>query len=121
MAGIIPLMMSERYSEFKEHFYLNKKKEFDEIVTKRSYYLIRQLPVDIATRTLGPRIAEVLSRQGRDGLWQRSTKITFDVLMGLRYVGVLDELIKNDRIKDACGTIESRSEMGSSAHPLANL
>jgi hypothetical protein len=91
-------MMSEKYSALTEKFYMAQKEEFDKIIENKSYYLIRDLPVTIASRILVPEIPGIISRQKKNGLWNNSTRVTYDVLSALKHVGVLDDLSASEKL-----------------------
>lgn len=100
IAGLIPLMMSEKYSGYAEEFYLAQKADFDRIMEKKSYYLIRDLPVEIARRILLPEIPGILARQKSNGLWSNSTRVTYDVLSALYHANLLDDLTAGKKLKN---------------------
>jgi len=100
LAGLIPLMMSEKYSSFSEEFYRSQKSDFDKILSHKDYFLIRDLPVDIATRILLPELEGILSKQKSNGLWGGSTKVTYDVLSALKHIGVIEDLIGTRKMQE---------------------
>ena len=100
IAGLIPLMMSEKYSCFTDKFYQPQKNDFDKIIKTKSYFLLRDLPAKVACRILLPEIPQILSKQKNDGLWQNSTKVTYDILSALKFVNVLEDLIANKKMKN---------------------
>ena len=99
VAGLIPLMMSEKYSTGAEDYYRSHKADFEKIITDKNYYLLRDLPVDIASRIILPAMETILSRQKNDGLWFNSTKVTYDILSALQNVDVLDGLVTHKKLK----------------------
>jgi hypothetical protein len=101
LAGSIALMMSEKYSCLSEDFYQRQKGDFDKIVKSKSYHLIRDLPVEIASRILSPEIPKILSSQKSNGLWNNSTRVTYDILSAFNSVGVLYDLIVDKKLKNA--------------------
>jgi hypothetical protein len=98
LAGLIPLMMSEKYSPFSEDFYRSQKSDFAKIMSHKNYFLIRDLPVDIATRILLPELPVILTKQKSNGLWGNSTKVTYDVLSALKHIGVIEDLIATKKM-----------------------
>ena len=113
LAGLIPLMMSEKYSALTEGFYESQKEEFDKIIENKSYYLIRDLPVPIASRILLPEIPGILARQKSNGLWNNSTKVTHDILSALKHVGVLDDLVAGKKLKDVAEHVADKYDYDS--------
>jgi hypothetical protein len=100
LAGLIPLMMSEKYSSFSEEFYRSQKSDFDKILIHKDYFLIRDLPVDIAARILLPELAGILSKQKSNGLWGGSTKVTYDVLSALKHIGVIEDPVGTGKMQE---------------------
>ncbi len=95
VAGLIPLMMTKKYSCFSEEFYRAQKVDFDKIIKTKSYFLLRDLPFEIASRILLPETSLILSRQKSNGLWQNSPKVTYDILSALKHIQALDDLISS--------------------------
>jgi len=100
VAGLIPLMMSKKYSCFSEEFYQAQKKEFHNIIKTKNYFLLRDLPVEIASRILLPETTTILSRQKGNGLWQNSTKMTYDILSAFKRTKVLNSLIASKKLQN---------------------
>lgn len=94
-------MMSEKYSCFSEDFYRAQKSDFDKIMKTKSYYLIRDLPVKIASQILLPEIPKILLAQKSNGSWNNSTRDTFNILSSFQHIGVLDDLVANNKLKNA--------------------
>lgn len=101
LSGLIPLMMSEKYSCFSEDFYRAQKGDFDKIIKTKNYYMIRYLPVPIAHQILQPEIPKILAGQKSNGLWQNSTRVTYDILSAFQHIGVLDDLVASKKLKNA--------------------
>jgi hypothetical protein len=101
-------MMSEKYSGLTEQIYETQKEDFNKIIRNKSYYLIRDLPKPIAYRMLFPEISTILSKQKSNGLWSNSTRVTFDILSALKHIDVLDDLIANQKIKNAIEQITDK-------------
>lgn len=108
LAGLIPLMKSEKYSIFTEEFYQAQKSDFDKIIKNKSYYLIRELPVKIASLILLPEVPMILSTQKNNGLWLNSTKVTDDILSAFKHIQVLDDLITRKKLKNTLKQIENK-------------
>jgi hypothetical protein len=62
--------------------------------------LIRDLPTAIASRILTPEIAPILSKQKSNGLWQNSTKVTYDILSAFKHINVFDDLVASKKLKN---------------------
>jgi hypothetical protein len=101
-------MKSEKYSCFTDKFYQNQKSDFNKIIKTNSYFLLRDLPVEVACRILLPEIPQILSKQKNDGLWQNSTKVTYDILSTLKFANVLEDLIANKKMKNVLGQITDK-------------
>ena len=69
LAGLIPLMASEKYRDRVGDFYASHAREFEDIVRHKSYYLLRRLPKDVAGQLLAPALPELYAKRRRDGLW----------------------------------------------------
>ncbi len=108
LAGLIPLMMSEKYSAFTEEFYQEQKGDFNKIIKNKSFYLIRDLPVEVASRILLPEIPGVLSKQKTNGLWYNSTRVTYDILSAFSRIGILDSLAANKKLKNVADKLADK-------------
>jgi hypothetical protein len=105
--------MSEKYSALTEGFYQAQKEEFDKIIENKSYYLIRDLPIPVASRILLPEIPGILSRQKSNGLWNNSTKVTYDILSALKHIGVLDDLVASKKLKNVAEQVADKYDYDS--------
>ena len=105
--------MSEKYSPLADDLYLAQKDQFDKILESKSYYLIRDLPAGVASRMLVPEVPSILARQRKNGLWSNSTKVTYDILSAFEHIGILGELITNNKIKDVKGSVADKYDYDS--------
>jgi len=108
LAGLIPLMMSEKYSVLIEEFYQEQKSDFDKIMKTKSYFLVRDLPVKIASRILLPEVPKILSMQKSNGLWNNSTRVTYDILSALKHIQILDDLIVRKKLKNVAEQLANK-------------
>lgn len=110
LAGMICMMMSKKYSNFTEKLYKVRREEFYNIIKNKSYYLLRDLPVEIASQILIPNVTMILSKQKNDGLWNKnkSTKVTYDILSAFKHINILDDLIADDKLKDTLKLIADK-------------
>ena len=113
VAGLIPLMKSEKYAIFAEEFYQTQISDFSKIIKNKSYYLLRELPVNIATQILLPEIPAILSNQKNNGLWHNSTKVTYDILSAFKHIHVLDDLISRKKLKNTLEQIANKNDYDS--------
>ncbi len=88
LAGLVPLMASEGYRDRVGDFYASHAREFEAIVRHKSLYLLRRLPKDVAARLLSPALPELLAKRKRDGLWNRSGQISYDILSAVKHAGL---------------------------------
>lgn len=88
VAGLIPLMASGRYGDRAGEFYAKHEHEFEDIVRHRSYYLLRRLPKPVAAHLLSPALPDLMAKRKKDGLWNKSERITYDILSAIRHAGV---------------------------------
>ena len=98
LAGLIPLMMSEKYSSSADEFYQSQKTDFDRILKTKSYFLLRDLPIKISSQILLPEIPNILLKQKNDGCWSNSLRVTFDILSALKHVRCLCDLDSNKKM-----------------------
>lgn len=63
LAGMIPLMMSHKYSYMSEGFYNDKRPYFDSIIRHESYYHLRYLPSQIARKLFMPLLPDLLKKR----------------------------------------------------------
>jgi hypothetical protein len=112
LAGMIPLMASKKYSVLTEVFYEYRRGDFDDIIKSGSFSLIRDIPYQIGSRLLLPRITPILARQQEDGLWpgKDPIKTTYDVLSALKHIRVLESLMAEGRVKDVLETLKERTD-----------
>jgi hypothetical protein len=81
-------MASERYRNRVEDIYASHAREVEDIVRQKSFYLLRRLPKDVAARLLAPALPDLLAKRKKDGLWNRSERITYDILSAVKYAGL---------------------------------
>lgn len=87
VASLIPLMLAENYKESTEDFYKENKKEFEDIIRHKSYYILRKLPVVIAERLLIPELPCLITKQMKNGMWKGDTeRITYDILSAIKHI-----------------------------------
>ena len=101
VAGMIPILMSEKYSNLRESIFANSRSYFDSILKSKSYYILRYLPPDISKELVESHIIEVLNKQRKTGLWKikDAKRITYDIYAALKHMGILDEVLSNGLIK----------------------
>ena len=85
IAGLIPLMASDKYKDRTDDFYQQHRPAFDDIARHKSFYLLRRLPEQVAYRLLSPALPGMLAKRKTDGLWSKSERITFDILSAIRH------------------------------------
>ncbi len=109
VAGLIPLMASQRYGGRTEELYGQFKPALEAVMRTGSYYLLRKLPASVAGRLLTPGLAAVLSGQRKDGLWARSQRITYDILSAIKHTGAgeIGEILKYDPL----GALEGSADL----------
>ena len=100
VASLIPLMLVENYKECTEEFYKEHKKEFDDIIRHKSFYILRKLPVVIAESLLIPELPCLITTQMKNGMWKGDTeRMTYDILSAIKHIGRLN-------VTDACNNIK---------------
>lgn len=105
--------MSKKYSALAEGFYREQKADFDKILTSKSYFLIRDLPFEIACRIFLPEVPNILLLQKNNGLWVNSTRATYDALSALKHVNAFEDLVSNQKMKNLKETLASRCDYDS--------
>lgn len=115
LSGMIPMMRSKKYSPFIEEFYQEQKDYFDKIIKNKSYYLLRELPIHIASRILEPEVDVILSRQKKDGMWHKGNpeKTTYDVLSAFNHINILGDLIADKKLKNVLESITDKYDYDS--------
>ena len=101
VAGLIPVMMSEKYMSRCEDIYQNSKNHFDSIIKNESWYLLRYLPQDIAKKLGEAPLRDMLKKQRKTGLWKvkNAERITYDIYAALKHMGILQEALAGGIIK----------------------
>ena len=101
IAGMIPILMSEKYSNLHESIFTNSRSYFDSILKNESYYILRYLPPDIAKELVESYMTEVLKKQRKTGLWKikDAERITYDIYAALKHIGILYEVLSSGLIK----------------------
>ena len=101
VAGMIPILMSEKYSGLHENILANSRSYFDSILKSESYYILRYLPPDILKEFAQSHIIEVLKKQRKTGLWKikDAHRITYDIYAALKRMRILTETLNSGLIK----------------------
>lgn len=110
LAGMIPLMASNRYGVLADVFYEFRRGDFDHVMKSGSYYLLRELPGHIAARMLLPRAEAILAAQGKDGLWPGADPLrrTYDVVSAFLRAGARCKL-PEQRIDSLLGALQTKN------------
>lgn len=95
VAGLMPLMLSEKYGARAGELFDGNRKLFNDIVRHRSYYILRGLPPVIAGELLEPEVPELVERQGKTGMWRGkdAERVSYDILTALSHARLLDGLL----------------------------
>ena len=101
VAGMIPILMSEKYADLHANIFVNSRSYFDSILKSESYYILRYLPADIARELAQTHITEVLKKQRKTGLWKikDAERITYDIYAALKHIGILDKVLSSGLLK----------------------
>lgn len=93
VASLIPLMLSDQYSEKADELYADNKSLFEGIIGHDSYYLLRKLPKSLARDLLEPVLPELIAKQKKNGMWKAkdSERVTYDIVSALVYIGLNPE------------------------------
>jgi len=107
VAGLIPLMMSNKYSSFSEEFVRTQETDFSKILHSKSYFLIRDLPSETGRRLMQLELDKILARQGSSGLWSNSPSLTYDILFALVHIGAFN-LLDPTKLANLSNTLEGK-------------
>jgi len=110
IAGLLPLMMSEKYAGYAGDMFANHRKLFDDILRHRSYYILRDMPAAIARELLLPAVSGLIKKQKKTGMWVKkdSERISYDILSALKHAGLLGKLLSEGELKDPLDALKER-------------
>ena len=97
LSSLIPVINSQKYGPKSIDMFNKHMGQFEDIIKKESYYILRELPKVILDKFFVQHIPEILNKQNKIGTWKirDGERVSFDILKALEKCNKLPNLSKD--------------------------